>query len=57
LSAAGHPGAPAPAPTAILVSGAARETGILATVLFKSTGYRFEVTPHAGGAAVRRRSC
>ena len=43
------PGAPAPAPTVILVDGAGRETGeYLATHLFKSTGYRFQVGTNAG---------
>src|ERR1019366_3490533 len=47
------PGAPAPAPTRILVDGAARETGeYLATTLFKSTGYRFQIATNAGAAAV-----
>jgi hexosaminidase len=46
-------GAPAPAPTIILVDGAARETGeYLAMTLFKSTGYRFQVTSNSGVAAV-----
>ena len=47
------PGGPAPAPTLILVSDGARETGeYLATLLFKSTGYRFQVGTNAGTAAV-----
>src|SRR4029077_9108773 len=47
------PGAPAPAPTPILVDGAGRETGeYLATTLFKSTGYRFQVSTNSGGVAV-----
>jgi len=47
------PGVPAPAPTRILVDGAARETGeYLATVLFKSTGYRFEIATNSGVSAV-----
>ena len=47
------PGAPAPAPTRILVDGAARETGeYLATILFKSTGYRFQIATNAGPSAV-----
>ncbi len=47
------PGAPAVAPTRILVDGAARETGqYLATVLFKSTGYRFQIATNAGAAGV-----
>jgi hexosaminidase len=46
-------GAPAPAPTRILVDGAARETGeYLATILFKSTGYRFQIATNAGTSAV-----
>src|SRR6266516_3130623 len=47
------PGAPAPAPTLILVDGAGRETGeYLAMMLFKSTGYRFQVGTNSGAAAV-----
>ena len=47
------PGAPAPAPTRILVDGAARETGqYLATILLKSTGYRFQIATNAGASAV-----
>src|SRR5437016_5758046 len=47
------PGAPAPAPTLILVDGAGRETGeYLATTLFRSTGYRFQVGTNSGVAAV-----
>ena len=47
------PGAPAPAPTAILVDGAGRETGeYLATLLFKSTGYRFQVGTNSAVGAV-----
>src|SRR5439155_12868498 len=47
------PGAPAPAPALILVDGAGRETGeYLATTLFKSTGYRFQVATNSGVAAV-----
>ena len=47
------PGAPAPAPTRILVDAAARETGeYLALTLFKSTGFRFEIASNSGGAAV-----
>src|SRR5437773_451684 len=46
-------GAPAPAPTLILVDGAGRETGeYLATALFKSTGYRFVVWTNSGVTAV-----
>ena len=46
-------GAPAPAPVLILVDGAGRETGeYLATALFKSTGYRFQVGTNSGVAAV-----
>jgi len=47
------PGAPAPAPTSILVVPAARETGeFLATALLKSTGYRFQVTTDFGDVPV-----
>lgn len=47
------PGAPAPAPTRILVDGAARETGeYLATMLFKSTGYRFKIVTNSGAVPV-----
>ncbi|MSU57408.1 MAG: beta-N-acetylhexosaminidase [Pedosphaera sp.] len=47
------PGAPAPAPTRILVDGAARETGeYLALALFKSTGFRFQIASNSGVAAV-----
>ena len=47
------PGAPAPAPTTILVDGTGRETGeYLATLLFKSTGYRFQVRTNSGAAPV-----
>jgi len=46
-------GAPAAAPTTILVSGGARQTGeYLATHLFKSTGYRFQVATNAGTGPV-----
>ena len=46
-------GAPAPAPTLILADGAGRETGeYLAMMLFKSTGYRFQVVSNSGLAAV-----
>jgi hexosaminidase len=47
------PGAPAPAPTRILVDGAGRETGeYLAMTLFKSTGYRYLVATNSGVAGV-----
>src|SRR5215831_18834886 len=47
------PGAPAPSPTPILVDGAGRETAeFLATILFKSTGYRFQISTNPGIAAV-----
>jgi hexosaminidase len=47
------PGAPAPAPTRILVDREARESGeYLATTLFKSTGYRFQIVTNAGTSAV-----
>ena len=47
------PGASSPAPTAILVNSAGRETGeYLAAVLFKSTGYRFQVGTNSGAAPV-----
>ena len=47
------PGAPAPATTLILADGAGRETGeYLAGLLFKSTGYRFQVGTNAGVAPV-----
>src|ERR1051326_6801987 len=46
-------GAPAPSPTAILVDAAGRETAeYLATILFKSTGYRFPIATNSGQAAV-----
>jgi hexosaminidase len=46
-------GAPAPAPTKILVSNGARETGeYLATTLYKSTGFRFQIATNAGLSAV-----
>src|SRR4051794_15999917 len=47
------PGAPAPAPTKILVDSASRETGeYLAAQLFKSTGWRFEIATNSGLAPV-----
>jgi hexosaminidase len=47
------PGAPAPSPTPILVDGAGRETAeFLATTLFKSTGYRFQISTNSGQFAV-----
>jgi hexosaminidase len=47
------PGAPAPSPTPILVDGAGRETAeFLATTLFKSTGYRFQISTNLGEGAV-----
>src|SRR3954471_10260687 len=47
------PGAPAPAPTKILVDGASKETGeYLAMMLFKSTGFRFEIAMNSGVAPV-----
>src|SRR5882672_3767457 len=47
------PGAPAPAPTTLLVDGAGRETAeYLATILFKSTGYRYQIATNSGVAAV-----
>jgi len=47
------PGAPAPAPTTLLVDGAGRETAeYLATLLFKSTGYRYQIATNSGVAAV-----
>ena len=47
------PGAPTPAPTLILADGAGRETGeYLAMILFKSTGYRFQIASNSGAAAV-----
>ncbi|MEO5802153.1 MAG: beta-N-acetylhexosaminidase [Verrucomicrobiota bacterium] len=47
------PGAPSPAPTKILVDGASRETGeYLAVLLFKSTGFRFEIATNSGIAPV-----
>src|SRR6266481_4783464 len=47
------PGAPAPSPTPILVDGAGKETAeFLATTLFKSTGYRFEIATNSGLAPV-----
>src|SRR5205823_2729608 len=40
-------------PTPILVDGAGRETGeYLATTLFKSTGYRFQISTNWSGTAV-----
>ena len=47
------PGAPAPAPTIILVDGAGRETGeYLATLLFTSTGYRYQIGTNSGASPV-----
>ena len=47
------PGAPAPATTTILEDGAGRETAeYLAALLFKSTGYRFQIATTAGGSPV-----
>ena len=47
------PGAPAPSPTPILVDAAGRETAeFLATTLFKSTGYRYQIGTNSGLAAV-----
>lgn len=47
------PGAPAPAPTRILVGGASRDTGeYLAMTLFISTGYRFQIATNSGAVAV-----
>jgi hexosaminidase len=47
------PGAPAPSPTPILVDAAGRETAeFLATTLFKSTGYRFQISTNSGQLAV-----
>jgi hexosaminidase len=47
------PGAPSPSPTPILVDGAGRETAeFLATTLFKSTGYRFQIATNSGQFAV-----
>jgi hexosaminidase len=47
------PGAPAPSPTPILVDGAGRETAeFLATTLFKSTGYRFQIGTNSGQVTV-----
>jgi hexosaminidase len=47
------PGAPAPSPTPILVDGAGRETAeFLATTLFKSTGYRYQIGTNSGLVAV-----
>ncbi|MDB6029474.1 MAG: beta-N-acetylglucosaminidase [Verrucomicrobiales bacterium] len=49
------PGVPSPAPTRILVDGVSRETGeYLALMLFKSTGYRFEIATNSGTAPVAR---
>jgi hexosaminidase len=49
------PGAPAQAVTKILVDPASQETGqYLASVLLKSTGYRFQVATNSGLAAVKR---
>lgn len=46
-------GVPAVSPTQILADEAGRQTGeYLATLLFKSTGYRFPIATNAGGAAV-----
>src|SRR5215471_2743204 len=46
------PDAPAPSPTPILVDKAGRETTeFLATILFKSTGYRFQISTNPGIAA------
>lgn len=47
------PGAPSLAPTVILADAAGRESAeYLATMLFKSTGYRFQVASNSGLAAV-----
>src|SRR4051812_9362670 len=47
------PGAPAPAPTPILIGRAGRETAeYLATTLFQSTGYRFQIFTNSGFEAV-----
>jgi hexosaminidase len=47
------PGAPAPSPTPILVDGAGRETAeFLATTLFKSTGFRFQISTNSGLAPI-----
>src|SRR5262245_59422066 len=49
------PGAPAQAPTKILVDTNSLETGqYLAGMLFKSTGYQFEIAPNPGSNAVKR---
>ena len=46
-------GVPEPAPTRILVDDASRENGeYLAALLFKSTGFRFQVATNSGVAAV-----
>lgn len=47
------PGAPAPAPTLILVDSVGRAAGeFLALTLFKSTGHRFAIATNSGAAAV-----
>jgi len=47
------PGAPTPAPTRILVDDMMRETGeYLAALLFKSTGFRFEIATNPGASPV-----
>jgi hexosaminidase len=47
------PGAPVPSPTPILVDAAGRETAeFLAMTLFKSTGYRFQISTNSGQVAV-----
>jgi hexosaminidase len=49
------PGAPAHALTKILVDGASQETGqYLAALLFKSTGYKFQLVTNAGVSTVKR---
>src|SRR5262245_26976664 len=48
------PGVPAQALTRILVDGAAQETGeYLATILFRSTGYKFQIVTNGAASAVK----
>src|SRR4051812_7725891 len=49
------PGAPAPALTKILVAGPAQETAqYLASVLFRSTGFKFQIVTNDGATPLKR---
>jgi hexosaminidase len=49
----GAPGAPVPSPTRILADSASRQNAeYLANILFKSTGYRFQISDNDGAVAV-----